>query len=664
MRHFSLQAPIFLLTLPVALLLTGCGMGVSTPVAVEAPNEAFHGAVIGGQNPISGATISVYAYGASGYGSAATLLASTTTNATGGFNFASGAYTCPTSSTPVYILSIGGDSGSGVNPNAVLGAALGTCAHAQSSFLILNEVSTVGLAYALSQYFNTTLGGTAPANDNFGGPAGSLGLANANSYTAALLAQLSTGYATPSSGNMTTEDTKVYTIADMLAACVNSPGQTSSTDTSSGCGRLFNYTTPPTGGTRPSDTLQAAVMMALYPTQNVNHLFLLLNPRVPFPNDLSTQPDDLSIAVKFTGSGLGLGVDTNTLSTIDIDSAGRVWFPSTASGGTGVAYFDPASSTFNGPYNGTGMTHPNQVAIDGSGYVWVSDTQGAEISGYNTSSPTAYSSLSLAGTNSYSITIGHDTQVDVGLLDSGLNKYKLANVSTNRQTYSEQSTGLLSGYAPISLAGDASGDTLIGLSSPTKAAIHHYYQAAGSTSVTQKSSASDGMGTSAFTGGDLIGARAYIPSGTNGSLGSSDAICFAIDAACYPIQQPNQNGITGIAVDGAKTIWIASGNNATVNAAPMLSPSGTGTSASYLSSNSNIATVTLTHDSDNGNTLIAPAGIAIDNSGNVWVSNAGCTTTGCTPGSFVLTEIIGAAAPTITPVSAQITGSNLAGTEP
>ena len=449
MRHFFLQAPLLLF--PVALALTGCGVGASNPIERDVPNDAVVGTVIGGQNPISGATISVYSYGSSGYGSAGTLLASTTTNATGGFNFASGAYTCPTSSTPVYILSIGGDSGSGANPNAVLGAALGTCAHAQSSFLILNEVSTVGLAYALSHYFNTTLGGTAPANDNFGGPSGSLGLANANNYTAGLVAQLPTGYATPSSGNMTTEATKVYTIANILGACVNSSGQTSTSDTSSNCGRLFNFTTPPGATVRPSDTLQAAVVMALYPTQYVNNLFLIPTSRVPFPNDLSTVPDDWSLAVSFTASGLGLGIDASTLTSLDIDGTGRVWFPSNASGNVGVAYFDPASSTFNGPYNGTSMTHPEQVAIDGSGYVWLNDTQGTKISGYNTTAPTAYSSVSLPNTTSQSLTIGSDNRINVGLYDSGLSKFRLANVAANRLTYSEQTTGLITGYTPVSL---------------------------------------------------------------------------------------------------------------------------------------------------------------------------------------------------------------------
>ena len=72
------------------------------------------------------------------------------------------------------------------------------------------------------------------------------------------------------------------------------------------------------------------------------------------------------------------------------------------------------------------------------------------------------------------------------------------------------------------------------------------------------------------------------------------------------------------------------------------------------------------HDAANGNTMSVPYGLAIDNSGNVWVSNAGCVTrtaTLCTPGPLVLSELIGAAGPTITPIAAQ-DGSGLTGFTP
>ena len=88
----------------------------------------------------------------------------------------------------------------------------------------------------------------------------------------------------------------------------------------------------------------------------------------------------------------------------------------------------------------------------------------------------------------------------------------------------------------------------------------------------------------------------------------------------------------------------------------------------YLNPNntSNIYFHQFLHNGSDGETATAPMpyGIGIDDAGDVWMTNAGCNTSDCTPGPFTLTEVIGVAYPTITPVSAQITSGNLVGTEP
>jgi hypothetical protein len=60
--------------------------------------------------------------------------------------------------------------------------------------------------------------------------------------------------------------------------------------------------------------------------------------------------------------------------------------------------------------------------------------------------------------------------------------------------------------------------------------------------------------------------------------------------------------------------------------------------------------------------MTQPYGLAIDGAGNVWAANASCIGA-CTPTSFTLSELIGAAAPTITPLSLQF-GGDYTGTEP
>ncbi|MDE1160574.1 MAG: hypothetical protein PW792_01360 [Acidobacteriaceae bacterium] len=656
------------------LLLTGCGMGAGDSVQQNVASTAFTGRSMGGQQPLVGATIGVYAYGTGGYGSAATLLASTTTDSGGNFAFASSAYTCPQSDTPVYLLSTGGDPGAGsVNANAVQAIALGTCTVAKQSHIVINEVTTVAMAYALAHFFNTNLSlsaaGGGAAGDNFGGPSStsssittfSRGLVLGNNVTVGLIARKSDGSATVSSGNMTTEAAKVYGIANILASCVNSTGQTSTSDTSSNCGRLFNFTSTSASG-RPTDTLQAAVQMALHPTVNVSGLYILSPSTPAFGSGLSSQPNDWSLAISFTNSAMGMGVDTNTLSTIDIDSSNRVWFPSTISGGTGVAYFDPATTTFNGPYNGAGLVHPEQVAIDGNGYAWATDTQGAVLGGFNTNTPTSYSTLSIAGSTSYSLGVDSSSQLRVGVLASS--NYKLATVDATRSTYSTANspTGLQAAYLPQSIASDASGNLLFTQYSSSVPRFYDYYLASGATSVTQRGFANDLAGQAAFTGGDLVGVRSYNNGGGNNAV---DGLCFQSNGTCGSMGgAKTYNRPAGIAVDGDGTLWLAYNQTASVASIPQVS--GTGKAYSnYLNSNTQFTSYVLNHNSTYGGTLTSPEGIAVDNEGNLWVANSGCSTSGCTPGSFVLTVLPGQAAPTITPVSAQITsGSNLAGTYP
>ena len=84
---------------------------------------------------------------------------------------------------------------------------------------------------------------------------------------------------------------------------------------------------------------------------------------------------------------------------LDIDAGGRIWFPSTQSGAVGVGYFDPSSTTFSGPYNSSGspLVHPQFVAIDTVGYVWLTDMEATNIEGFSTISPSSSPTVLNAG---------------------------------------------------------------------------------------------------------------------------------------------------------------------------------------------------------------------------------------------------------------------------
>src|SRR5271166_5653949 len=144
MRVFWAVVPI-----SCALLLSGCS---SAPVRTANPVQtsqvqgaALHGKVHGGQQPIVGAGVYLYAANTTGYGglgipasssnASISLLKSpgyVTTDSNGNFSI-TGDYTCPSASTQVYLYSIGGNPGAGTNSAASLLAGLGSCGSLSSS---------------------------------------------------------------------------------------------------------------------------------------------------------------------------------------------------------------------------------------------------------------------------------------------------------------------------------------------------------------------------------------------------------------------------------------------------------------------------------------------------------------------------------------------------
>ena len=158
MQTPPLPALTVLLGLSSSLLLAGCG-AVPTDQPAAALGAAIQGRVIGGEQPITGAAIQLYAVGNSGNGLAASLIPfnnSVTSGAGGTFNISSD-YSCPTpSNTPVYLTATGGNpglSGTVDNTYIALVAALGPCNDLSGSTnIIVNEVTTVAAAWALAPF--------------------------------------------------------------------------------------------------------------------------------------------------------------------------------------------------------------------------------------------------------------------------------------------------------------------------------------------------------------------------------------------------------------------------------------------------------------------------------------------------------------------------------
>ncbi len=267
-----------------ALLLAGCA--TVRPLEPTA-NATVQGTVHGGQQPVSGAAIQLYAVGTSGDGSAATplLTPAAVTDANG--NFSTTSYTCPSASSLVYLVATGGNPGLGSgqsNPQLALMAALGPCGNITSSTVaIINEVTTVAAVYALAPYTSAAAGVGSGTSD---------AAALATAFTlASEYVNVGTGLA-PGTGvpsGYTVPTAQINTIGDILATCVNSPGGVFGD--SSACGTFFVYTTP-AGGNAATDTVAALLNLANHPTLNTSLLYNLATPSAPFqPTDIAAPPD-------------------------------------------------------------------------------------------------------------------------------------------------------------------------------------------------------------------------------------------------------------------------------------------------------------------------------------------------------------------------------------
>lgn len=634
--------------LPVALLLSGCALGNSGSAISTAvhPSKAITGKAYGGQQPVANGTIALYTYGTSGYGSQGTLLASVTAGSDGYFTIDPDAISCPTPNTPVYLLSIGGDPGFGENSAVLEGSGIGPCADVANDFVTINEISTAALAYAFSHFFSAASTGDTLTNDHFGAPASQAQTVNNGNSTLYTMLDVPNGYPHANSSSFRFEGAKLITLGNILGSCVNSVGPGSP-----GCSALFSNVTGP-GGIAPTNTLEAAVYLALNPRQNVSAIFALQPPSgaAAFDGGLTAVPNDWSLSAAYISPNFSLGVDTRTASTIDIDTAGRVWFPSNGSGQTGVGFFDPSVGLFSPLFTGN-LTHPQQVAIDVDNYVWENDSATGNIAGFPGTSPSSPVLLSLAGSTSNSVTVAYDNTIRYGIVaPDGLPA--LAEVS-GKNSYSEVSgTEIPGGYGFIaaSLAGDVVGGLAIGGQEANQPTTYDLYLSPQNnlTAITYQSF--EDAGQIAFTGSDFVGTR-------GGYSTPDDGICIWSARGCFAMANQAVRHPSGLVLDGAGALWLADQVSPTVQEIPL-------SNGSYLNSNNQANNLVYDHDTNNGNTTPSPTGIAVDGAGNVWMSNYGCYGTGCTPGNFVLSEIIGIGTPTITPISRQIVIDDLAGTQP
>ena len=680
------------------------GSGTVTKLTLTAPGSGYT------------STPTITFTGGSGTGATATAVAVPTagvlTDANGRFNI-SGDFTCPSSTSIVYLTATGGNPGlaNGTNNTAIaLATPLGACGNLSSSTVVsINELTTAAMAFAMGQYFTTTFGSS--STDSFGAPnttQAQVGITNAYN-TVGNLVNIANGgdgsavttktLTTTGVGSITVtpESLKLGTIGNILAACVNTLNSSSTA-----CSTLFSDVTP-TGGTAPTDTLQAAVYMSLNPTStnangssaNLTALYGLSSGFAQF-SGLSTQPTDWTLGITYGSNTTVAGAGTYLLydpEHVANDASGNVWLANfnTTSTGNSVTELSatgtPLVQTLTTIY-GTNR----ELAIDPSGNVWLPDSYGLVGSTVTSAKGTTVyeyvpgnpGTVNTFVTGNDPAAIAFDGVGNAFIIEPSFANTTTANGGASTGALEEipanSSNGTLATTIASSLytefsslvvdknytiwvtggntinpgtaAGGVNGvyqflkNTGTGTgypSTPTATAVG--VATAGATTVSSLTAPEGAVAVN--NNGDVL--IANFGSTANSTLGGIAGTSTTTLANATNV--PFTLGVTKqqfIAVDGAGNIWTSQA--ASGGAVYAYTPSGGALSPS----------VGFAH------TYKTPYQVAIDPSGNVWVGNSSASSSASVQG-FV-TEIVGAAIPVVTPIAAGLPttagGTSTLGTRP
>ncbi len=429
LAHIAPQHRLLALVGAASLLsLTGCGINTAT-LAADSPAESavartIQGRVHGGVYPIRNATVRLMETQSNGYGGVAkALLPPVTTDGNGYFTFPNTSFTCDTGQFAYLTVSSGTTANlpsTLPNNNVLQVGVIGSCATLTADFstinVFLSEVSTVAAAAALANFIsidstNAASGQqivniSAPAANNAANPGCTAG--NSMTCTAAGLAhgftnafnlvdsvRFDNSFPTGQARTAVPTNTASYlpaqllnTLGDILQNCVDSAGGGVAGDTTF-CGNLFTLATPPTtGAPAPTNTLQVALNMAKYPTNNLNALYTLQSRTPYFTPTLSAAPTSLSVSI-FYGAEANGGYVPFPID-LALDAADNVYIlygstgNSSTTSGTGtantygavVALGADGTQIFYGPQNNT-LLYPTQIAVNSKGRVFVTnnDTQ-------------------------------------------------------------------------------------------------------------------------------------------------------------------------------------------------------------------------------------------------------------------------------------------------
>ena len=449
-------------------------------------------------------------------------------------------YSCPDTSSQLYLLVRGGTVGTAPANSAItLATVIGQCGQlTTSSQFVVNEVTTAATVWGLSQFLT--------ASGNIGASAtNAKGLANAFA-TVANLANPATGTSPgatfPATGK--SPAARLNTLANLLNTC------TASVD-GVACNKLLAAATP-NGASTPGNTLDAAFNLIRNPALNVAALYTQAATSSAFTPALTSAPSDWTLFVNYTGGGMF------EPGALGVDSTGNIWVSnySDPTGAFGVASkFSPIGTPiFPSGINANGLKNSYGLAIDASDNVWIP---------YQ-SSPFAVNKA--IGSVSVLNSSGQSISGSTGFSSGGLNYPTAVAIDTNGNAWIVNY-----GNSTVTLLSNA-GQPLSGASGYTAPSF-------------------------AFVASIAIDAQ------NNAWIGNqNDDVITRISAdGTHPLRVSCCNGPSGLAVDQSGYIWASNFYSDSV---------------SRVSSSGAVVSSNIT-----GGGIAHPQGTAVDGSGNIWITN-------------------------------------------
>ena len=547
------------------------------------------------------------------------------TSGTNGSFTLTGDYATCTPGQQLYLYASGGNAGAGNNTATGMMAVLGGCTATYpnaNTHVKLNEMSTVAAAYALAGYASdaTHIADDEAVSGNKTAAQAQVGMANAFA-NAANLVTLATGvplYTTPGT-NGTIPTTTVNTIASLLADCIQSIGPTTPP-----CVDLFTYTGTPSGG----DTATAAIRLSQNPagvpgsTVTTTTMFNSLPQNVAYTPVLTSAPNDFSLPIVFGGPGI------NGPSGVAVDAAGNVWMPNSV--GNSVSEFVAAGAAYTEtPITDSSLSVPSAVAVDLNGSIWLSNNGNGSVTEFTPSSGTYKAASYTGGGLSVPEEIAVDGKNNVWVADlasSALVEFAGSGTSYVATAY----TGVNVPYAVAVDAGENiwAGDYVDGTATEFTPGAGTY------TPTLYPGTMSNGYSDAVDAAGSI-----WYASNGDSSLGKFSGSGSTYTSAIYTgggLKSP-----VSVAVDGGGSVWLANASGKSIskfsNAGSALSPATNG-----ITGTSSVPGAT-------GGPLAGPSGIAVDGSGNVWVSDS----------SNTVVEFMGAGSPTVVPLATAVSVNKL-----